>query len=209
MLTAIAKRVRSEPTQGMLIDEQLPTYDATQRRHIVVDTPPAETYAAIEELDLMQTGAIVRILTELRMLPERIQALRRGDVQPKLPDSAKLTDLTESGIWVLLDEQPGEELVLGAVGAVWQPNIEWVEIDADDFRAFDRPGYAKLAIGFSVRQYGATRSLVTYEARTATTDRTARTRFRRYWLFIGPFAGYLMGRALARIKADVEEHHRI
>ncbi|WP_458187726.1 hypothetical protein [Haladaptatus sp. NG-WS-4] len=204
MLAAISNRVRRDPTRSMLIDEQLPTYDAAQRRHLVVDAEPEAAYAAVKTLDFMQTGPTVRLLSELRMLPDRLYALWHGENQPEYPDSATLADLTDSGIWVLLDERPGEEVVFGGAGRFWQPKIEWVEIDAADFRAFDRPGYAKLAISFSVRPYGANRSLVTYEARTATTDETARTRFRRYWTLIGPFAGYLMGRALARVEATAE-----
>lgn len=188
----------------MLIDRHLPVYDETIHRHAVVDAPVEETYAAALAADFAQTGPVVRALNELRALPNRVAAALGGDVQPRTTDPLRLGDLGERGIWVRLDESPGEEFVFGSIGAVWQPDIEWVETEAESFRAFDRPGYAKIAAGISVRPYGSGRSLVTYEARTATTDEDSRRRFRRYWRVIGPFAGYLMARALDRIAADAE-----
>lgn len=82
-------------------------------------------------------------------------------------------------------------------------------VDAAEFATFDRPGYANLAIGVSVRPYGTDRTLVTCEARTATTDEASRRRFRRYWTLVGPFAGYLMGRVLETARTEVERGRRI
>jgi len=110
--------------------------------------------------------------------------------------------------WTKLDEAPGEEFVVGAVGKFWRPSIEWRDVAPDEFADFDEPGYAKLAIGISVRPYGARRSLLTYEARTATTDDRARRNFRRYWRLVGPFAGYLMSTALDRSAAEAAKQER-
>lgn len=105
---------------------------------------------------------------------------------------------------VELGERPGEEVVYGMVGKFWKPTIEWADVDAGEFRDFDEPGYAKLVTSFSVRPYGAARTLLSYETRIVTTDEAARRRFRRYWTVIGSFAGFLMYRALARIRIDAE-----
>ena len=204
MFETVRDRVSSGPEGGMLIDHHLPTFDETIHRHVVVDAPAEETYAAAIAADFTRTGPVVRALNEIRALPVRVAAALGGGVQPRTTDPLRLRDLPDRGIWVRLDEAPGEEFVFGAVGAVWQPDIEWVEIDADDFRAFDRPGYAKIAAGISVRPYGSGRTLVTYEARTAATDPDSRRRFRRYWWLVGPGAGFLMGRALDRIRVDAE-----
>ncbi|WP_423747396.1 hypothetical protein V5735_24635 (plasmid) [Haladaptatus sp. SPP-AMP-3] len=188
----------------MRLDGQLPRFDVTERRHVVVDASPETTYAAMKSLDFARMGPVVEALGELRRLPERIAAALAGTAQPETPESVTMNDVAESDEWVQLAEEPGEEFVFGAVGKFWRPSIEWVEIEPDEFAEFDRPGYAKLAIGFSVRPYGTDRALLTYEARTATTDAAARRRFRLYWSVIGPSAGFLMGRALARIKAGAE-----
>jgi len=109
----------------------------------------------------------------------------------------RFIDVPETDEWTLLDETYGEEFVFGAIGKFWRPAIEWRQVESDEFSAFDESGYAKLAIGLSVRPYGEDRTLLSYEARTATTDDPARRNFRRYWRVIGPFAGYLMSRALS------------
>ena len=200
----IENDVTGDNRGDLLIDRHLPAYDETVRRHRVVDAPVATTYTAAVSADFTQTGPIVRALNELRALPTRVAAALGDGVQPRTSEPLRLWDLPERGTWVRLDEEPGEEVVFGSIGAVWQPDIEWVEIDAEAFDAFDRPGYAKIAASVSVRAYGRGRTLVTYEARTATTDDESRRRFRRYWRLVGPFAGYLMAKALERIGADAE-----
>ena len=193
------------PEGAMLIDDFLPTFDATVSRHAVVDAPVGPTYDAAVTADFTRTGPAVRLLNELRTLPTRLSAALGGDEQPRTTDPLRLADLPSRGTWIELDAAPGEEFVFGSIGAVWQPDIDWVEVDAESYRAFGRPGYAKIAASVSVRPYGSGRTLVTYEARTATTDAASRRRFRRYWRVVGPFAGFLMARALDRIAADAED----
>lgn len=65
-----------------------------------------------------------------------------------------------------------------------------------------------MALNFLVQPYGTGRSLLTTETRTATTDPVSRTRFRRYWRFIGPFAGVIMRRWLELAKQRAEREIR-
>lgn len=78
-------------------------------------------------------------------------------------------------------------------------------VTAEEFLAFAEPGYAKLAIGLAVRPAG-TGVIVRYEARTATTDESARRKFRVYWRMIAMGVALVMRRALNRIKAQAEQH---
>lgn len=188
----------------MLIDRYVPDYDVTAIRHAVVDADPETTYEAMLDADLLDTGPIVRALGALRNAPMAIARRTRGPPGASPPERLRFADVPETDEWTLLDEARGEEFVFGAVGTFWRPAIEWRRVGADEFSAFDEPGYAKLAIGLSVRPYGEGRTLLSYEARTATTDDRARRNFRRYWRVIGPFAGYLMSRALECIAADAE-----
>lgn len=196
--------VSSPPSRGdvtsLLIDEFLPTYDVTQRRHVVVDAAPEVVYDTLLALDLTRLGRGPRVLNELRMLPETLLSRLRGETPPSSPSEMTFGDVRDQPGWLLLGERPGEEYVIGAVGQFWRPKIEWLDVAPEAFADFDRPGYAKLAIGLSVQPYGTDRSLVTYEARTATTDDASRRRFERYWTLIGPFADYLMGRVLATLQ---------
>jgi len=198
----------SDPSVGtdssMLIDRQLPEYDVTTIRHAVVDADPETTYEAMLTADLLDTGPIVRALGALRNAPMVIVRRIRGNSGSPPPERMRFIDVPETDEWTLLDETYGEEFVFGAIGKFWRPAIEWRQVESDEFSAFDESGYAKLAIGLSVRPYGEDRTLLSYEARTATTDDPARRNFHRYWRVIGPFAGYLMSRALERIAADAE-----
>lgn len=188
----------------MLIDRYLPVFDVTRIEHTVIEAEPEKTYAAVRRLDFMQVRLPgVRLLNWLRALPVRLIRWLYQSEPLASPRTLTLDDIVRTD-WVLLGEEPGVEIVVGAVGKFWKPVIEWQRVTAAGFAAFNRPGYAKLAANFSVRPYGAKRSLLSYEARTATTDAASRASFRRYWRIIEPFAGYLMKSALATIKADAE-----
>lgn len=191
-------------TDDLLVDHYLPTYDETQFRHVVVDADRETTYRAVREADFGRTGPGVAFLGWLRMVPERLSRWLGGRPPPATPPARFGPGEAEALGWIPLDERPGEELVIGLVGKFWKPIIEIERVEPDEFAGFDRPGYAKLAVSFSLRPYGEGRTLLTYEARTATTDPESRRKFQRYWSLIGPFAGYLMGRGLARIEEDAE-----
>lgn len=193
----------------MLIDDYLPTYDVTVARHAVVEADPETTYRAALSADLFDLGPIVRVLGWLRVAPTYLIERVRGQESEPMPDTLAFADLGGTDEWVLLAEKPGEEIVFGAVGTFWSPEIEWRAVDPEEFTEFDEPGYGKIALGLSVRPYGEGRTLLSYEARTATTDAGSRRRFRRYWRLIAPFAGYLMGKALERMAADAERAARL
>lgn len=206
-VTGAARLTGGSRTDGgtdrpLRIDRQLPEFQAVSRRHVVVDAATDETYDAMLSADLTRLGPVVGVLGALRALPTRVAARLAGT--DATSDSLTLDDLPSRGTWVRLDEVDGEEFVFGAVGTVWKPTIEWVELGAEEFRTFETPGYAKIAAGLSVRPYGRDRTLLTYEARTAGTDATAERRFGRYWRLVAPFVGYILGRVLARIKIDAE-----
>jgi hypothetical protein len=187
----------------MLIDKVLPRYDVTEVQEVEVDAPPDLTYAAIRKADLRDP--IVDALFAVRELPNRI--LKKLRHEPTAPWAAAFTfaDLAtpEMG-WVPLVEEPGAEFVVGSVGRFWKRDYGWKAVPAEAFAAFEEPGYGKIAVSFSVRPAGLGRSVLRYEARTATTDAVAHTRFRRYWLLIRPGVAIVMRRALSRIKAEAE-----
>jgi hypothetical protein len=64
--------------------------------------------------------------------------------------------------------------------------------------------FGKVAISFLVLPYGASRSLLCTETRTAITGAETARRFRRYWTAIGPFAAYIMRHWLALAKQNAE-----
>lgn len=116
----------------------------------------------------------------------------------------RLADMPTTGEWVRLGDVPDREVDFGAAGRFWAPPMEWLELDAADFAGFDRSGYAKIGCALVVMPYGATRSLVTYEARTLATDEHARVGFRRYWRVVAPFVGVVLAGFLAEVARVAE-----
>jgi hypothetical protein len=83
--------------------------------------------------------------------------------------------------WRVLAENPGRELVIGAVTQPWKSNVEFRGLEPDEFVAFNDPGYAKIAWTIEVEPAGDQASTFRTETRVATTDPRSRRRFRRYW----------------------------
>lgn len=201
--------MRNEET--MLIDRCLPDFDVTEVHDIEVDAPPEVAYAAIRKADLRDP--VISALFAVRELPNRVARRLRGDPPPAAPKSFTFQDVDAAALgWVLLgeslDKEKELEFVVGSVGRFWKRDYGWRPIPPNEFATFSEPGFAKIGLSFSVRPLGFDRSILRYEARTATTDDTARKRFRRYWMIIRPGVSIVMRRALARIKAEAERRQR-
>lgn len=186
----------------MLIDRYLPRFDVTLVRETSVAAVPEDAYAAVRETDLRDP--LINVLFALRELPQKIARRLRGEPPPPPLPKVTFGDLPQDGPgWVSLAEEPGVELVVGSVGRFWRRDYGGRPVAPEDFVPFNEPGYAKVALSLAVRPTGSG-SIVRYEARTATTDATARRIFRRYWRIISPGVALVMGRALRRIKAEAE-----
>ena len=187
----------------MLIDQYLPRFDATEVHEVEVGAPPDVTYAAIRTADLRDP--LISALFAVRELPNRIARKLRGEPPPTVPKSFTFGDVATPRMgWVLLGEEPSAEFLVGSVGRFWKRDYAWKPVAAQAFAGFEEPGYAKVALSFSVRPAGFGRSVLRYEARTGTTDEVARGRFRRYWRVIRPGVAIVMRRALRRIVAQAE-----
>ncbi len=201
----------------MLIDEVLSEFDATIVEHVVIDASPDVVFEAAREMDFMRIHSpLVDALMLVRDLPARVgrRLGRRPRSSPNRP-VMRLADLLDDTAdpgpledWLGLGEVPGRELVFGAIGKVWQPDIEWRPVTAQTFREFSEPDYAKIVVGFSVRAYGTDRTLLSYEARTAGTDDAARRKFMRYWWLVRRFVRVVMRAAVVTAKDLAEERAR-
>jgi hypothetical protein len=186
----------------MLIDRYLPTFDATHVCEVSIAAPPETAYAAIRETDLRDP--VIDFLFALRELPLRLARRLRAEAPPPVPQRVTLSDMAQIGPgFIRLAEEPGTELVIGAVGRFWRNDYGAWPVSADEFISFREPGNAKLAISLAVRPAGRG-SIVRYEARTAATDSVARRKFAIYWRLIVPGVALVMRRALLRIKAEAE-----
>jgi hypothetical protein len=177
-----------------LLDVHLPTYDVVLTEHLVVEADTGAVFEAAKNFDFLTTRSpLVTALMTARSVPSRL--LGRPVVTPQALMLAR--DPGALPGWLLLGEIPGRELVFGAVGTFWKPDIEWHDLTADQFAAFEEPGWGKIACHLLVRPDGPGSSLLSYECRTATTDSASRAHMSRYWWLIRPFVAYVL-RAVVR-----------
>lgn len=150
-----------------LLDDVLPSWDVRETHGIRITAPADQILAAVREATPAD-APLLRALFALRGLPagasESIWAQMQG----------------RAG-FVQLAEEPGREIVAGAIGRPWNL-FERLRRDVD-FATFDEPGYAKMALGF----YAAD-GVLTTETRVLLTDDEARRSFARYWRVVGPLS---------------------
>jgi hypothetical protein len=175
----------------------MPEFDASRIEHRVIDGPTADVYEAVvhaDFLDAVRRSRTVRGLFVLRAVGERMAAVARRSplVNPPEASALRLAALPEHGDWVRLGEDPPNEFAFGVIGRFWGGVTIWKQIDSSAFTSFDSPGYAKIAASLSLRSYGDQRTLLSYEARTQSTDEDARRAFLRYWTLVSPGVGVVM-----------------
>lgn len=190
----------------MLIDRFLPRFDVTLIEHAVADADVATTWQALRDLDLMQVHTpLMDAAMFVRGLPARFGRAARPEPPPqRLLLTGGGPDLEG---WLSLGETPEREIAFGAVGRFWRPDIEWYDVSGmtpQQFAAFDEPGWGRIAANFSLRPYGAGRTLISYEARTATGDPRVARRFRLYWALVRPFVRHIMRAALTSVRRSAE-----
>lgn len=182
--------------QGALIDRFLVDFDVREHHSIVVAAQPQDVYKVVRSLNLARPLPVL-VLFAIRGLPRLITKR----TPPKL--RVTLDDLVETG-FVVLAEEPGDEIVVGAVGKFWRPDSGFRPTRADEFVDFAEPGFAKAALNFSVEPLDGLQSRVSTETRVSCTDERARRNFLRYWTVIRPFSVLIRRLLLRSVKQAAE-----
>jgi hypothetical protein len=179
----------------MLIDRFMPAFDVSEHHERRVDAPPATVFDVTRQIDLSRSP-IVAALFGIRRLPQVITGTA--------PPIKRITfdSFIDYG-FVVLGEDPGVEIVLGAIGTFWRPTGGIRPTVAEEFTDFDEPGFAKGTMNLRVDPFGAGSSLVTTETRVACTDASSRTKFKAYWRLIGPFSGLIRLQMLSLVEKEV------
>jgi hypothetical protein len=108
--------------------------------------------------------------------------------------------------WHVLHEEPGREIVVGAVTQPWEANVVFRGLAPDEFKAFHAPNCVKIVWTLRVDPVGPAETLFRTETRVVATDPTARARFRWYWARFSPGIVLIRQVLLRQLKADAERH---
>jgi hypothetical protein len=182
----------------LLIDDIMPAYDVSEYHRIKISAPAGSVYQSVKELDLCDS-TIVRALFFLRELPAYFTARAKAGNRLCLD----LRGMLENG-FVLLGERTDREIALGLVGRFWTVGGDIQRIEADQFRRFDDPRFAKAVWNFSLCESPDGRTVLATETRVLCGSKITGRLFRIYWAFIRPFSGLVRRAALKAIKRDAE-----
>jgi hypothetical protein len=165
----------------MLLSELLPEYDFAERHEVAV-TDARRALAAAREATPAEMP-FVRTLFALRSGPALVT---RGRGLPRDRSRSLAEQMIAFGFVPLAEDE--HEIVLGFVGQPWKltggtmPRL----LAADEWRAFDEPGFVKAVMNFRVDG-----NVLSTETRVLVTDERSRRKFRRYWLVVRPFSGLI------------------
>jgi len=181
------------------LDEFLPNFHFNEVHSTRVAAEPREVLGAARAVtarDVPLLGALMAV----RRLPT---ALRRRRLSPlRASPDAPLLDQLAGGGFVVLADRP-DEVVLGIVGRFWAADSGVHPVGADEFAAFDAPGFAKAVMSFHTRAAGGG-TVLTTETRIQGTDEHARRSFGRYWRVIMPGSALIRRAWLRAIRKRAE-----
>jgi hypothetical protein len=174
----------------------MPEYEVAERHHVRVAAPPDVTLAAAAGADMQQSPVVAAIFKAREWL------LGAEGVAARQPKG--LLAETESLGWRVLAEEPGREIVVGAVTQPWMANVVFRGLPPDEFREFREPGYVKIAWTLRVDPVGPAESIFRTETRVVTTDAAASRKFRWYWARFSPGIILIRRFLLTTLQHDAE-----
>jgi len=180
------------------IDAFLPNYDFRASYQIRINASRSVVYECLLHSDLSElwlTRLLMTIRTGKRMRRHRMP----GDLRQRLQGSG----------FVILEEIPEDELVIGVAGRFWRPDGgRCMDLTESNFVEFSRPGYAKVAWNFELHaELPATEietTILSTETRIRCFGRAALWKFGSYWCAVGPFSGLIRKAILKHVKAKAE-----
>lgn len=182
--------------RDVLLDRFIPFYEVAERHHVEVNAPAAVVFAAASEMYL-QRSPIIRAIFKAR---EWIMGSHPAPESERRPFLAQMRDIG----WGVLAEEPGREVVMGAVTQPWLADVVFRPLPPEQFAAFNEPDFVKIAWTLRADSLDAHRSIFRTETRVVTTDLSARAKFRRYWALASPGIILIRWASLGPLKADAE-----
>jgi hypothetical protein len=178
------------------IDEFLPHHNFRAAYQIRINAPRSVVYQSLLRSDFSELW-----LTRLLM------TLRTGKPMPRHPRPGDLRQRLQGTGFVMLQEVPDDELVIGVAGRFWRPDGgRCMDLAASNFIDFSRTGCAKVAWNFRLSAESTTTetTILSTETRIQCFGRAALWKFRTYWSMVGPFSGLIRKAILKHVKAKAE-----
>jgi hypothetical protein len=187
----------------MRLDDFQSVYHFHEVHALRIEAPPERIFAAIKEVTPRELGIVPGILLWIRSLP----SILKGESGDRSRLSKPLLQPGQDSSWLVLAEEGNRELVIGFVGRFWEADGgPHVRVGTpEEFRAFDRPGYAKAALNFHIGDtVEGNGCRVSTETRILTTDSASQRKFGRYWQVIYPGTAMIRKGLLRAIKRRAE-----
>jgi len=183
------------------IQSQLPNPRHVEIHRIFVKAKPDVAWQAARHFDA-STIPWVRLLFDIRSVPDLV----RGCVPDQEDKRLGVDQVSQSGEgFMVVHETPGREVVVGAVGKFWHLNIPFAEIEPEEFRAFNKPGWGKLAWAIAVESF-AEGSTISFELRTTATDEESWKALNRYYTYvIGIGSHPIRHSVMAHLQAELDK----
>ena len=188
----------------MLIDDYLPEFDVVERHGLVIRATPARVWDALRAADFGRSPLLATLLA-LRALPSLLTAPHRTLRRFRERRAGRLTlDTFFSRGFVLLEERPDREMLIGLEGRFWTATADLRPTDARRFREALASGLARVAWDFRAEPLPDGCVRLTTETRVRCADAATRRRFRAYWLLVRPGSGLIRGAMLRAIRRAAE-----
>ena len=184
----------------MALDEIVPRYQFGEHHEVRIDAPPERVYAAVRAVTAREIR-LFRLLTWLRS--PRWPGRGRESILNPAADRPLLEVALRSG-FVLLEEDPGREIVFGAV-VCCEPRRP--PASAEEFRALEG-SLARAVMGFHVEGVGNGGSRLVTQTRVVASDAAAERRFAAYWRVIYPGSALIRRMWLQAIRTRAEAPSR-
>ena len=176
------------------IDEFLPHSDVSASYEVRINATPSVVYQCLLRSDFNKPWLVRFLMT-----------IRTGKRPPRNRVPRDLRQRLEGTGFVILDDVPGEELVIGVVGKFWRlDGGRCLDLTAGDFAALARAGYAKAAWNFKLRTESPKCTVLSTETRIKCFGRAALWKFRFYWSLVSPFSGLIRKAILKQVKTEGE-----
>jgi hypothetical protein len=174
----------------------MPIYDIVERHRTQIAAPAELTFSVARSLHLRRSR-LINVIFKAREL------VLGGDSEED-GNEMGLADQAKAWGWGVLAEEPGHEIVFGAVTQPWVANPVFRALTPTEFLSFHEPGYVKIAWTLRADSLDATNSVAVTETRVAITDPTSRAKFRQYWSFVSPGVILIRRLALRLVRVEAE-----